>query len=139
MQLNTLMQWIKRDYCTEDRAAGMCIWRHIFSLCTVLCTHLPSLQQHTHFCSSTKRTVKSSNQETICHIRLFSKGSRVLKRTECISWTRIVQSVKRLATGWTVRGDRIPVGGEILSTCQDHRFGDQPDSCTVDTGSHSQG
>ena len=35
---------------------------------------------------------------------------------------RVVQSVQRLATGWTVRGSN-PGGGEIFRTCPDRPWG----------------
>ena len=35
---------------------------------------------------------------------------------------RVAQSVKRLATGWTVRGSN-PCGGEIFGTCPDRPWG----------------
>ena len=39
-----------------------------------------------------------------------------------ISEARVAQSVRRLATGWTVRGSN-PGGGEIFRTCPDRPWG----------------
>jgi len=50
----------------------------------------------------------------------------------------VAQSVKRLATGWTVRGSN-PGGGARFSAPVQTGPGDNPASCTIGTGSFREG
>ena len=50
----------------------------------------------------------------------YRKKNKQLYETQ---WSRIAQSVKRLATGWTVRGSNPGGGGEIFLTHPDRPWG----------------
>jgi hypothetical protein len=74
------------------------------------------------------------------HISLFTASGnfRVVDRIDIrvldnSRWAGIVQSVQRLATGWTVR-DRIPVGARFSAPVQNGP-GAHPASYTMGTGS----
>ena len=65
-------------------------------------------------------TLSNNPEERIFH--LLRGGGMNSRTVHLCRWAAIAHSVKRLATGWTVRESN-PGGGEIFLTCPDRPWG----------------